>query len=307
MRPEPPLRQHIGIWPVALLRIGEPLGQPVEHIPHAEGPLAVTGLVGKRPAIPMVVGDAPHLRIFGHFAAVLKLRRSRRKAQHHRPARLANRRGNLANLGGPVRVVADAVHLDVIQPPARIELQHRIVISLSGFVVLDPPVAVVPGTGIRGVRRVRRMKLRPRDGQILLDRLARNPAHNMNAELQPLLMHPVSQRLEARPVRRRWEAAGNRNLDSIRVQQIFLLSQIGSQGILHVPTLVDHRILPPKVLNPCQDGGVGLEIGLADGPSIGVPAIPAHRRRGCDALRGAVGCGEDEKKGGEKQAAACHG
>ena len=76
------------------------------------------------PSIPVIVGDAPHLRVLGHLGRVFHFRRPRRQAQHDWAARLPDGLGDLANLGRPVGVVADAVHLDVIEAPAGIELEH---------------------------------------------------------------------------------------------------------------------------------------------------------------------------------------
>ena len=218
----------------------------------------------ERPPIPVIVGDTPHLCVLRHFGRVFQLRRSRRQAQHNRPPRLLDRLGNLPYLRRPVRMVADAVHLDEVQPPAGIELQHRIVVSLPRRVVLDAPVALIPRARRIHVGRVCCMKCGPSNGHVVLHRLARNPAHNMDAELQPLRMNPVRQRLESRPARRRRKPSLDRNQYSVTIQQILPRRHVRAEGIGHVPTLVDHRIRPPVLLQPCKYRDIGLEVGLID-------------------------------------------
>ena len=244
MRPQPPFRQHVRVGPVARFRIREPLGQPVEFVAQAEGKLVVAGFAGEAPGVPVIVRDAPHLRIFSYLGRMFQLGRPRRKTQHDRPACLPNRQRNLANLGRPVRMVADAVYLDIVQPPSSILQQHGIVVGLPGRIVPHAVIAIVPGASLRSVARVSRVKARPRDGQILPDHLLRNSAHNMDAELQPLGMNPVGQRLEPRSIRRRGKAVRGRNLNSVAVKDIFPCLQLVGEGVLHVPPLVDHGVLP---------------------------------------------------------------
>ena len=151
------------------------------------------------------------------------------------------------------------------------------------------------------------MKLRPCDGQILLHRLTRNPTQNMNAEFQPLRVNPIGQRLEARAACRRGKPARHRNENSVRVQQIFPLLQVGAQGVPQVPPLVDHHILPAKLLHSGQYGGIGLEVSLVNGQAIGIPTVPPHRRRGSGVLCVTEGCGgKERKKCGEENNAASH-
>ncbi len=279
MRSQPSQRKHIRIRPASRLHIRRPGGQPVKLIQQTERILAFIWLVRKTPRVPMIVGDPPHLRVLCHLSRMLDLRRPRRKAQHNRPASLFDRRRNLPNLGRPVRMVRDAIDLDIVEPPPGVELQHRVVICLPGLIILHAVVALIPRAGVGGVSRVRRVKTRPRDGQVLLHHLPRNPAHDMNAKLQSLRMNPIRQRLESRPSRRRWEPARHRNQNPVPIPEILPLGQVRAKGILHVPSLVDHRIRPAKLLEPCEYGDVGPIVSLVDGQPIGIPAVPSHRRR----------------------------
>ena len=94
----------------------------------------------------MVVGDAPHLRVFGDFGGVIELGGAGRKAEHDGAAGFADGFGDLADFGGAVGMIADAVDLDVVEAPVGVELEHGVVVGLPGGVVGDAPVALVPRT-----------------------------------------------------------------------------------------------------------------------------------------------------------------
>ena len=130
----------------------------------------------------------------------------------------------------------------------------------------------------------------------------------MDAELQSLRMNPVRQRLESRPARRRREPARHRNQDPIRIPQILPVQHVRAEGILHVPPLVNHRVLPSQSDHTGQHLGVGLVIGLIDGQPVRIPTVPPHRRRRCNVLsvclRGSEG--KDEKNSGNENHAAIH-
>ena len=115
------LQAHVGIRPTARLHIPLPCGDAVKFLAQAEWKLGVIRFVLRRPHVPMIVSNAPHLRVLRDFGCVIERSGTRRQAQHNRPSRLANRFRNLPNLCRPVRMVADAIHLDVIEAPARIE------------------------------------------------------------------------------------------------------------------------------------------------------------------------------------------
>ena len=138
MRTEPAKGQHVGIRPTAGLYEGGPFGNAVEFITKAEGELGGGRIVLEGPPIPVIVGDAPELRVFLHRDGVVELGWAGRKAEHDGSPGLADGLGDLANFSGAIRVVADAVDLDVIESPIGIELEHRVVIGLAGGVSLTP-------------------------------------------------------------------------------------------------------------------------------------------------------------------------
>ena len=59
------------------------------------------------------------------------------------------------------------------------------------------------------------------DGKILLNDLAGNSAHDVNAELEALRVHPVGERLETGAIRRRREAGRRGNQQAVCVPEIF--------------------------------------------------------------------------------------
>ena len=73
----------------------------------------------RRPDVPEVVGDAPHVRERRDLGCVRRIRRAGRKAEDDVPARFVDSPPNLANLAHLVRMVGDAVHLEEIDAPAR--------------------------------------------------------------------------------------------------------------------------------------------------------------------------------------------
>ena len=73
---------------------------------------------GEGPSIPVIVGDAPHLRVLRDLGSVAEIRGSGREAQHDRPPGLADGIGDLANLRGAIRMIGDAIDLEEIHAPS---------------------------------------------------------------------------------------------------------------------------------------------------------------------------------------------
>ncbi len=67
---KPAFGEHVGIGPASRARISEPLRNAIEFALQSKRKLVVR-LVGKAPSIPMVVSDAPHLRIFADLHSML--------------------------------------------------------------------------------------------------------------------------------------------------------------------------------------------------------------------------------------------
>src|SRR3984957_8238513 len=100
----------------------------------------------KGPGIPVVVSDAPHLRVLGNLGGVLDLRRTVRKREHDGAAGFANGFRDLANLSGAVGMVGNAIDFEEVEAPGCVEAKHGIVISLACGVIFNAPVAGVPST-----------------------------------------------------------------------------------------------------------------------------------------------------------------
>src|SRR5208337_1702010 len=113
---KPAFRKHVGVRPISRPGVHEPFCQEIEGALHPGGEVIIR-LVGESPSIPVVVGDAPHLRILADLRGVLKRGGARRKAQDDRPAGFANGFSDLANLGGAVGTIGYAIGLEKIHSP----------------------------------------------------------------------------------------------------------------------------------------------------------------------------------------------
>ena len=245
--PEPAFREHVGVGPTAGAGVHEPFRQAIEFAHDSKGPF-ITGLVGKTPSIPVVVGNAPHLRVLRNLGRVSNVCGAWREAQNNGAAGFADGFGDLADLCGPVRIVGDAVDLEKIQAPMRIKLQHGVVVGLACGIVLDAPVALIPGAGRCGVGGVGGMELRACDGQIGCDHLLGNATHDVNAKLQSLRVQPIGERLESGAIGGRRIARRDGNQKAVAVPEILFLFEGLARGIGHVPALVDDGIFPPELL-----------------------------------------------------------
>ncbi len=145
---EPAFGEHVCVGPVAGAGVGVPLGEVIEHVTHAHGEFGI-GQAQKGPAVPMVVGDTPHLRVFLDFSCMLDLRWAGGEREHDMTAGFANGIGDLANLCGAIWMVGDAIDFEKIEAPRGVEANHRIVVGLAGGVVLDTPNC--PGPTRRGM------------------------------------------------------------------------------------------------------------------------------------------------------------
>ena len=116
MRAEPALGEHVGVRPVAGVGVGIPLREAIEHVADAHGEFAA-GLAREGPAVPVIVGDAPHLRVFGNFSSMLDLGWAGREREHDGAAGFANGFGDLADFSGAVGVVGNAVDFEEVEAP----------------------------------------------------------------------------------------------------------------------------------------------------------------------------------------------
>src|ERR1035441_2906763 len=121
----------------------------------------------------------------------------------------------------------------------------------------------------------------------------------MNSEFKTLRVNPVGQWLEALSICRRRKSVRDRNQNPVVVPEVFFLFDSVSEGVGHVPTLVDYRVLPAVTLHARQHPHIGFVVGFIDREAIGVPAIPTHGRGGRGLSVGAGGWGGDGGRGGE--------
>ena len=294
---KPAFGEHVGIRPVAGTNVGVPLGEHVEVAFEAEG-ISIGSGVCESPCIPVVVGDAPHLRVFGDFGGVLELGWAGREREHDGAAGFANGFGDLADFSRAVGMVGDAIDFEEVEAPVSVEANHRVVVGLARGVVFDAPVALVPRAGGCGVSGIDGMKPAAGDGKVGGDDLAGNAAHDVNAELEAPRVEPVGQRFESGAVCGVRKARGDRDEQAVSVPEIVSLFKRVTGGVGHVPAFIDDGVLPAVLLDGGEDGGVGLELIFVDGEAVGVPTVPAHGWCWRQGLSGDKR--RDEKCGGEK-------
>ena len=123
-------REHIAVRIAAAGHMILPLLAAAEHVQK------------KRPAVPEVIGNPPHVCILCIEPCTINVCRSRRKRQDDRPARFQNGTvnhlslmpsGKLLHLTA-VRVlsgITDIIAFDKINSPVRVHLNQRIIICLS--------------------------------------------------------------------------------------------------------------------------------------------------------------------------------
>src|SRR5579859_5377338 len=110
MRRQHAERQHVGIRPASIAALPDPRLQPFKNIPHAHGEIVLFGwLVHETPAIPDVVGDAPHLGIPADLGAMRRLGWTGREAEYDRPACLVDGCRDLADLTRLVGMIGNAI------------------------------------------------------------------------------------------------------------------------------------------------------------------------------------------------------
>ena len=156
----------------------------------------------RRPVVPEIVADAPHVGVAHHVLGRREDRFTGRQAEHHGAAGAVDGRAHRLDLRLVVEIgPAQVIHLHEIDAPGGDQREDRIVVLL--------------GPGLRSCRRRTCRCSRGRrccrsamsagvvrralDRRVLRHRLARNSAHEVQAELQTLAMDIVGERLESAP------------------------------------------------------------------------------------------------------------
>ena len=176
--------------------------------------------------------------------------------------------------------------------PPGILCQHGIVVGLSGRVVANAIVTVVPAARVGSISGVHRVKGGSRNRQVGLQRLLGDATDDMQTKLQPPGMHPVGERLESLLAGRGGEAGRGGDQQSLGIQDILPALQLVPERVAHVPPLIDHRIRPAVDAQFGQFPHIGFECGLVQGEAVGIPAIPTHGRCWSDFVRQRGSCGE---------------
>ncbi len=114
-------------------------------------------------------------------------------------------------------------------------------------------------------------------------------------------MNPVSEGLETCVIGGIGEARRVGDEDAVLIPEIFASLEGAAEGVLHIPALVDDGVLPAELADAGEDGGIGAEVGFADGEAIGVPAVPAHGGGGGRVLGESNADGAGEKAEREEQ------
>jgi len=181
---------------------------------------------------------------------------------------------------------SDTIHLHKIHAPVRILLHQSVIPGLPCRVRLYAKIIRIPRAHIRTIRSHARTKPASPNSRIRRHRLLRNPANNVNSELQPILMRRLGQRFEARPVLRGRETIRCRLILAMFIRRIPQSLRLRRQlRVLQIPSLIHHHILPAELLQlRRQHRHVLPKLFLINRQPIRVPAVPAHRRRRCQHL-----------------------
>ena len=154
-------------------------------------------VVKQVPTVPEVIGDTPHVGILLHMLCHVETGRPRRKGKNHVSATVPDGLCDGLYLGNRI-TAADIVYLYKVYAPGGIEFKEAVVISLTAFggtidtVHVRVPVAdAALGGNLSGGHGA------AFDGGVLMNGLARNSAHHVDAELKPQGVHILRKRCKA--------------------------------------------------------------------------------------------------------------
>src|SRR5690349_7056946 len=121
---------------------------------------------------------------------------TRGKTQNNIATAVLDRQRYLPDFCRLVWVVGDAVNLQEVDTPSGILPQERVVPGLTCLIIFDSPTRRVPWTGIGLVGGILSFEIGTLDWRITQNTLTRNPADDVNAELQSLGVDRVSNLFE---------------------------------------------------------------------------------------------------------------
>ena len=239
------------------------------------------------PVVPQVVHHAPHVGILQALLGILILRLARRQRQHDGSAALVDGLAYHVYLVGIERA-RHVVHLDEVDAPLGIEVYDAVVVQLAVLIVAHQQVVLQPRAGRR--RAVVHLAPGRRLAALQLVRRAhhrlRHAAHDVDAELQSLLVQLVSQRLEAHVLavhHTRRESCGRRQVASVLVEHIVLVAALvvvaaSQRRVVAVPANVHHHILPSVLHQVVVHKVLCIlhHLLLRDRRVVAVPRVPPH-------------------------------
>ena len=194
--------------------------------------------------------------------------------------------------------LAEVVHFDEVHAPARVEGQEGIVVGLAaGLGGVHAEHVGVPRAGAGGDRDVGGAGVGAEDGRVLLHRLARDAAHEVNAEFEALGVNIVGKRLEAGAVGGGGESFDRGKEASMGVHgELGALAGFEASGGGIIPLDVHGEDLP-AVREEFVGHHIGLRLGLGFGNlgAKGVKAVPAHRRRRGPGMETGAGAAEADR------------
>ena len=179
--PQSSKRQHIRIRPAPGSDIWSPCRSSLELRQQSLRPFQA---LHDAPMIPDIIAGSPHFSIFRYLLCMLQSGWAGRQAQHDGSSRFADCLADHAYFARLIRMIRNAIDFDKVHAPGGIQAQDRIVVCLTGGVFSHSEIVSAPGTGIRFIGCIARVKLRAGDSQVLLDGFFRNPAQNVNSEFQ---------------------------------------------------------------------------------------------------------------------------
>ena len=168
-------RQHVTVRVASRSFLPLPQFASTEHI------------LKKRPGIPEVICNAPHVSIFRIPFRLCDLRRSGRERQDDRPAALFYRSVKHTDLGMGSRGIftADVITFDKIHSPSSVQFEQRIIIQLGFRDVRAQTVHIrIPAADVGRIRNFIRCKVRPEDRHMTMCRKARDAPHYVDPEFQ---------------------------------------------------------------------------------------------------------------------------
>jgi len=271
-------RKHIAIREAAVRYVRTPVAAAHEHFSNIF------------PAVPEIVGNAPHIGVFAQVVRLFHHGRSGRKTQHNIAAAMLNCCGDHFDFFSAGIVVilidtavnhADVIYLDEIDAPRSVQLEQRVVIGLCADGNGIKTVHIrVPGADRSRVSNITRMNTGTLDGYVFCNRLTRNAAHDVNAEFQSLAVNVVSNRFEAFSV-----CGGGKTIWGGHQTAVFVHAEL-SKGVIGGricgrlrPLNIAYNVFPAIGLQMlCHIIRVSDEVLFRNGGTVAVPAVPAHRR-----------------------------